>query len=80
VALARHLRNKQPLPQGWIDTGTEVVTRDNVDTIYGRETDEKKQAAWYADYVSKHFCRFECRGKTDAETQGVTCMLPRILE
>jgi len=55
VALARHLRDKQPLPKGWIDTGTEVVTRDNVDSIYGRETDEKKQAQWYADYVAAHF-------------------------
>ena len=55
VALARHLRDKQPLPQGWIDVGTEVVTRENVEAIYGRETDEKKQMAWYADYVAKHF-------------------------
>ena len=55
VALARHLRDKQPLPQGWVDIGTEVVTRENVDAIYGRETDQKKQTQWYADYVAKHF-------------------------
>ncbi|MBI3413727.1 MAG: substrate-binding domain-containing protein [Verrucomicrobia bacterium] len=55
VALVRHLRDKQPLPQGWVDTGTEVVTRDNADAIYERESDEKKQAQWYADYVAKHF-------------------------
>jgi ABC-type sugar transport system substrate-binding protein len=55
VALARHVRNKQPLPQGWVDVGTEVVTRENVDGIYARETDEKKQTEWYADHVAKHF-------------------------
>jgi simple sugar transport system substrate-binding protein len=55
VALARQLRNQQPLPQGWIDVGTEVVTRDKVDAIYGRETDAAKQIQWYAEYVGKHF-------------------------
>lgn len=55
LALARHLRSKQPLPQGWVDIGTEVITRVNVDAIYGRETDEKQQTHWYADYVGKHF-------------------------
>lgn len=55
VALARHLRDKQPLPPGWIDIGTEVVTKENVESIYGRETDEKKQREWYADYVAKLF-------------------------
>ena len=55
VALARHLRDHQPLPQGWIDIGTEVVTKENVEAIYGRETAEQKQKAWYADYVVKHF-------------------------
>jgi ABC-type sugar transport system substrate-binding protein len=55
LALARHLRDKKPLPQGWVDIGTEVVTRDNVDATYGRETDEKKQTQWYADHVAKHF-------------------------
>ncbi|MBI2927113.1 MAG: substrate-binding domain-containing protein [Verrucomicrobia bacterium] len=55
VALARHLRDQRPLPQGWIDTGMEVVTRDNVETIYAREADAAKQTQWYADYVARHF-------------------------
>lgn len=55
AALARRLRDQQPLPQGWVDIGTEVVTRDNVDSLYGRETDEKNQTLWYADYVARHF-------------------------
>ena len=55
VALVRHLRDKKPLPSGWVEIPTEVVTRDNVDAIYGRETDEKQQPQWYADHVAKHF-------------------------
>ena len=55
VALARHLRDKQPLPRGWIDVGTEVITRENVDAIYARETDEKQRSQWYAGYVAKYF-------------------------
>lgn len=55
VALARHLRNGLPLPQGWVDVGTEVVTRQDVEPVYARETDEKRQTQWYADYVARHF-------------------------
>jgi ABC-type sugar transport system substrate-binding protein len=55
AALARHARDKQPLPQGWLDVGTEVVTKDNVDTVYERETDTAAQAKWYRDYVAQHF-------------------------
>ena len=55
LALARHLETKQPLPQGWINVGTEVITRDNVEPIYARETDAQKQTQWYADYVAKQF-------------------------
>lgn len=55
LALSRHLRDRQPLPGGWIDVGTEVVTRDKVEGIYGRETDPGQQRQWYADYVAKHF-------------------------
>lgn len=55
AALAQHLRDKKPLPTGWIDVGTEVVTRANVDAIYERETNETAQKKWYSEYVAKHF-------------------------
>ena len=55
VALARHWRDKQPLPHGWIDVGTEVVTRENVAAIFERETDPAKQTAWYAAHLAQHF-------------------------
>ena len=63
AALARHLRDQRPLPQGWIDIGTEVVTRENVEAIYGRETDEQKQKAWYADHVARHFADLNALAK-----------------
>jgi simple sugar transport system substrate-binding protein len=63
LALTRHLRDKQPLPQGWVEIDTEVVTRDNVDAIYGRETDEKKQTQWYADHVASHFADLNALAK-----------------
>jgi ABC-type sugar transport system substrate-binding protein len=68
VALARHLRDRQPLPQGWIDIGTEVVTRQNAESVYARETDLKKQAEWYADYVARHF----------ADLNAITKPLPKV--
>jgi len=55
IALARHVRDKQPLPKGWIDVGTEVITGANVESIYQRETDHAAQTKWYADYVARHF-------------------------
>jgi simple sugar transport system substrate-binding protein len=55
VALAQQLRDGKAIPHGWIDIGTEVVTKQNVDAIYERETDEAAQRKWYADYVAQHF-------------------------
>ena len=55
LALSRHLRQRQPLPRGWVDVGTELVTRENVDALYARETDGKKQTEWYAEYVARQF-------------------------
>lgn len=55
AALARHLRTRQPLPEGWIDTGTEIVNRTNVDSIYGRETDDKERTRWYQDHITRRF-------------------------
>ena len=64
VALARHVRDHQPIPSGWIDVGTEVVTRDNVDAIYGRETDEANQRKWYAGHVASHFTNLHAMARS----------------
>lgn len=63
IALARHLRDNKPLPQGWIDTGTEVVTKENVESLYQREADEAAETKWYADYIQKHFADLQATAK-----------------
>jgi ABC-type sugar transport system substrate-binding protein len=55
MALAQHLRDKRPLPQGWIEIPTEIITQDTVDSVYQRETDQAAQRQWYADFIAKHF-------------------------
>jgi ABC-type sugar transport system substrate-binding protein len=55
-AMARHLKDKKPLPKGWIPIDHELVTTANLDdAVYKRETDEAAQTKWYADYRKKNF-------------------------
>jgi ribose transport system substrate-binding protein len=54
-ALVVHIRDKKPLPQGWVDVGTEIITKENVDSVYARETDEAARTKWYADHIAKNF-------------------------
>jgi ABC-type sugar transport system substrate-binding protein len=54
-ALVEHLRDGKPLVKGWVNVGTEVVTKDNVDTVYQREADEVVATRWYADHMAKNF-------------------------
>jgi ABC-type sugar transport system substrate-binding protein len=55
LALVNQLRDGKPPVEGWIDVGTEVVTQDNVDTLYTRESDVAAMTQFYADYISKNF-------------------------
>jgi ABC-type sugar transport system substrate-binding protein len=55
LALVRHLRDGKPLPQGWLDVTTEIVTKDNVDSVTPRETDRAVEKKWYADFIAKNF-------------------------
>jgi simple sugar transport system substrate-binding protein len=54
-ALVEHAKDKKPLPAGWVDVGTEIVTKENVGDVYARETDSATEAKWYADYMKEHF-------------------------
>ena len=54
-ALVEHARDKKPLPTGWVDVGTEVVTRENLQAVYAREIDRDAEKKWYADHMAKHF-------------------------
>ena len=54
-ALVEHVRDKKPLPAGWVDVGTEIITKDSVDSVYKRETDAAERTKWYADHIAKNF-------------------------
>lgn len=55
LALARHLRDKKPLPTGWIDVTTEIVTKDNVDQVAPRETNMNDEKGWYKTLLADKF-------------------------
>jgi ABC-type sugar transport system substrate-binding protein len=54
-ALVDQARDGKALPSGWVDVGTEVVTRDNVEDVYRRETDADAEHAWYAADIARRF-------------------------
>jgi ABC-type sugar transport system substrate-binding protein len=55
MAIAEHLVNGNPLAQGWIDSGKEVITKANVDEVMERETNPEVENTWYKDYIEKNF-------------------------
>ncbi len=55
LALVAQLRDGKPPVKGWLNVGTEVVTKDNVDTLYKRESDATYMTQWYADFIAKNF-------------------------
>ena len=59
LALFRHLVKGEALVNGWINVGTEVITQNNVDEVYQRETDDAAQTKWYADYIAQNFADLE---------------------
>jgi ABC-type sugar transport system substrate-binding protein len=63
LAMVRHLRDKKPLPKGWVNVGTEVVTSATVDAVMPRENDHAVETKWYADYIGKTFTDLETLAK-----------------
>jgi ABC-type sugar transport system substrate-binding protein len=55
LALYQNLVEGKDLPKGWVDVGTEVVTKDNVDQLYTRESDAAAMTKIYADVIAKKF-------------------------
>jgi ABC-type sugar transport system substrate-binding protein len=51
LALVQHLRDGKPMATGWLQIPSEVVTAENVDTVYGRESDPEQMTAYYAEYI-----------------------------
>ncbi|MBI4606576.1 MAG: substrate-binding domain-containing protein [Planctomycetes bacterium] len=62
-ALVEHLREGKPLVKGWIDAGTEVVTKANVDSVYEREVDEDAETRWYAAHRAERFADLSALAK-----------------
>jgi ABC-type sugar transport system substrate-binding protein len=62
-ALAEHLTTKQPLPKGWVDVGTEVITRDNVSHVYARETERETMRSSYSELMKQHFANLPALAK-----------------
>lgn len=50
-ALVEKLRDKKPIPMGWIDSGSEPVTRVNVGAVMVREASAAKTRAFYAALI-----------------------------
>ena len=63
LALVQHLRDKKPLPKGWVNVGTETVTPKNVGDFAPRETDRAAETKWYTDYVAKNFADMAAAAK-----------------
>lgn len=55
LALYQTLEGKLSLDRQWVNVGTEVVTKENVETVYKRESDPEFMTQWYADYIAKNF-------------------------
>ena len=63
LAMVQHLRDKKPLPKGWVNVGTEVVTKTNVESVIPRENERAAETKWYADYIAKNFGDLETLAK-----------------
>ena len=64
MALVQSLRDKKPLPKGWVNVGTEIVTKANVDSVMPRETNHTEETKWYSDYVKKNFVDLSALAKS----------------
>lgn len=51
--LIDHAQNGTELPTGWWNTGSLLVTKDNIDDIMARETDNKTRLAWFQKTVDE---------------------------
>lgn len=64
--LADHAINGTDLPKGWWDSGTGIVTSENVDEIIAREKDTASRAAWFKDIIAKQVAEKPVRPMTEA--------------
>jgi ribose transport system substrate-binding protein len=50
---ARHARDRSPLPEGWIQTPSLVITMTNVAEIIARQQSDTEKAAWFTPQLDK---------------------------
>ena len=55
AAMCENLINGAPLAEGWINPGSEIVTKANVEELIARDTDPAAELVWYADYIKANF-------------------------
>lgn len=55
AAMAAHLKDGKPLAKGWIDTGREVITQENVGDVIQRESDPEFEYEWYKKHIEENF-------------------------
>ena len=53
--LADAAKNGKPLPEGWIDSGALLVTKDNVDEIIARQDSDQAKDKWFAPKLDEFF-------------------------
>ena len=53
--LAETAKDGKPLPEGWIDSGALLVTKDNVDEIIARQDSEQAKDRWFAPKLDEFF-------------------------
>jgi ABC-type sugar transport system substrate-binding protein len=55
LALVQQIRDGKAPIKGWVDVGTEIVTKDNAESLIKRETDHAEETKWYSDHIAKNF-------------------------
>lgn len=53
--LADAAKNGKPLPEGWIDSGALLVTKDNVGEIIARQDSDQAKDRWFAPKLDEFF-------------------------
>jgi ribose transport system substrate-binding protein len=55
LAFARYFKEGTPLPQGWVDVGTEVADASNIDQLMARENSPEQTAEFYKAIIQEQY-------------------------
>lgn len=65
--LADAAKNGKPLPEGWIDSGALLVTKDNVGEIIARQDSDQAKDRWFAPKLDEFFADLNSHTRPLAE-------------